>query len=204
MSRSPDTRRRLISRAYAIDFSRNSSGERRGAIVRLLPSNVQPYGVLRSAASPGSVGFGRPVSGASGLLITLLPAGLFLFPARTLAAGVRRASVLHQRAISCGQFSRKERGGVIRSAAGEVGHHRSVAASPDPCTRAEARTRGAERREHAFGSPLVPALGGTRSRNATATFMNAEVPLARDRADVTPPDVHGVRSKPDRSERRST
>src|SRR5690242_10741129 len=28
-----------------------------------------PCGMLRSAASPGSVGFGRPVSGASGLLM---------------------------------------------------------------------------------------------------------------------------------------
>jgi len=31
--------------------------------------------MLRSAASPGSVGFGRPGSGASGLLISPLPAG---------------------------------------------------------------------------------------------------------------------------------
>jgi len=31
--------------------------------------------MLRSAASPGSVGFGRPGSGGSGLLKTPLPAG---------------------------------------------------------------------------------------------------------------------------------
>src|SRR6476660_5385949 len=38
-----------------------------------------PYGLLRSAASPESVGFGRPGSDASGLLSTSLPAG-HLFP----------------------------------------------------------------------------------------------------------------------------
>ena len=38
-------------------------------------TGVTPCGVLRSAASPGSVGFGRSASGESGLLITPLPTG---------------------------------------------------------------------------------------------------------------------------------
>src|SRR5262245_42225021 len=40
--------------------------------------------MLRSAASPGSVGFGRPGGGVSGLLMTPLPAGHIPWPSRWL------------------------------------------------------------------------------------------------------------------------
>jgi hypothetical protein len=64
------------------------------------PLQQKPYGMLRSAASPESVGFGRPGSDASGLLMTSLPAGHLFQTANTEDQNEKSAEIGALRFVS--------------------------------------------------------------------------------------------------------